>query len=200
MRWTVSVDGAESALHIGEIMYKRGGQFRWILITMGIGFFLFGWMYTYQIIKVLELDTFMTLVWSLLMAGGPTLLFAMIVPSTPLSMAVGRVMRKTWGQGFAVFAFIILFWYYVTLSNLWWTTQEGAIKNGYENKQTMIGIIGFILVPGLIVLPMTAAQELATLQQATAVKKYEMEIEAEYRFWMMQKLRTLFLMKTIQYS
>ena len=114
---------------------------------------------------------------ALLLQFGTNAFVSFLVPWTPAGMLLLSVQSKTKGQAVVVLvaAFLLVVSYRTMMA--FWLGQKSA--EGLEMQQTLVGLIGFSIVPALLWTPVGDQELVETIRQAHLVKRYELQSTAD---------------------
>ncbi|HEX6288960.1 MAG TPA: hypothetical protein VFZ66_07205, partial [Herpetosiphonaceae bacterium] len=87
----------------------------------------------------------------------PIIFVGFIFPTSPAGMLVMKIRMRTWGYLVLVLSACFLIGYDAWLIHAWWRTQEVVKASGYSVEQTVLSIIGFFVLPGLLVSQVSTA-------------------------------------------
>ncbi len=109
----------------------------------------------------------------------PVVAAGFVFPTSPAGMLLMRIKLRTWGYGVLVIAGTFVIGYDAYLMNAWWLTQDVMRTSGYVLHQVVLSIIGFHILPGLLVSQVSTTEMIETIRQAHLVKRYKEQTAAE---------------------
>ncbi len=109
----------------------------------------------------------------------PVVAAGFVFPTSPAGMLLMRIKLRTWGYGVLVIAGTFVIGYDAYLMNAWWLTQDVVRTSGYVLHQVVLSIIGFHILPGLLVSQVSTTEMIETIRQAHLVKRYKEQTAAE---------------------
>lgn len=109
----------------------------------------------------------------------PVVAAGFIFPTSPAGMLLMRIKMKTWGYVALILSAFFIVGYDGYLMNAWWLTQDVVRTSGYVLPQVILGIIGFHVLPGLLVSQVSTTEMIETIRQAHLVKRYKVQTDAE---------------------
>jgi hypothetical protein len=116
---------------------------------------------------------------TVLLVVGPPLLVSLTLPWS----AVGRQLYRltpAWPALAMVFAAIaVLVSYSAVIQSAFWLTQPDVLGSSLVLQQTVVGIVGFLLIPALLWMPVSAFDVDEQVRQARLVRRYELQTQAQ---------------------
>lgn len=109
----------------------------------------------------------------------PVVAAGFIFPTSPAGMLLMRIKMKTWGYVALIVSAFFIVGYDGYLMNAWWLTQDVVRTSGYVLPQVILGIIGFHVLPGLLVSQVSTTEMIETIRQAHLVKRYKIQTDAD---------------------
>jgi hypothetical protein len=165
----------------GRRQQRQGVQFTAKTLMVGlacvgmVGSAIYWWGVQSQ----LTTNTVVAVAFTALLVLAPPALTSFIVPWSPGGMLLQKINARTWGYGVVIAASAYLFYYSFEIQYSWWAIQPVVADTGLVLQQVIIGIIGFILIPGLMWTPVTSDDLVETIRQAHLVRKYELQTQAD---------------------
>ena len=171
------IDGDDmlSALQHGSGIQVTG---RVVLAILSVIAIMASGMYWWGIQSALTGVWWTALVWTLLITIGPPATMAFVVRTTPGGMLWLKVHMRTWGMATMVAVWVFLMYYSFDIQYTWWL-QQPAHQVGLAPMQAVVGIIGFIVIPSLLVAPVSNDELIEAIRQAHLVRRYEMMVQSD---------------------
>lgn len=109
----------------------------------------------------------------------PPSLTSFLIPWSPAGMLLQKVNARTWGYAAVLGCALFLFYYSYQLQYSWWAAQPVVADSNLIYNQVLVGIIGFIVIPGLLWTPVSSEEMVEQVKQAHLVKRYELQTQAD---------------------
>lgn len=135
--------------------------------------------YWYGIQSALTTNVPVALAYTAILTIAPPTLISFLIPSTPAGMFLQRINAQTVGYPVVIVCSFILLYYSYYLLTSYWTAQPVAQSANVVHHQMLIGIIGFILIPGLLAAPVSSTELVEQMRQAHLVQRYELQTQAD---------------------
>ncbi len=156
-----------------EFSSRTGLQIATIGSLIGSG--AFHWMVQSQMTSNIAVAIAFTVIFVLL----PVVAAGFVFPTSPAGMLLMRIKLCTSGYAALVLAGAFVIGYDAYLMNGWWLTQDVVRTSGYVLHQVVLSIIGFHVLPGLLVSQVSTTEMIETIRQAHLVKRYKLQTNAE---------------------
>lgn len=114
-----------------------------------------------------------------LLVLAPPSLVSFLIPWSPAGMLLQKVNARTWAFPVIIGSSLYLIYYAFQLMTAWWAAQPVVADSGLIVQQTLIGLIGFIIVPALMWTPVSSDELVEQVRQAHLVKRYELQTQAD---------------------
>lgn len=109
----------------------------------------------------------------------PPALWSFVFPWSPGGMLLFKIQRRTVGL-WIVFAAALYFLYYsYQLQWSWWSAQPVTAASGMVGQQVCIGLLLYIVIPGLVWTPISRDEFVSQVEQEQLVKRYELQTKAD---------------------
>jgi hypothetical protein len=145
------------------------------LVCLGASLFMF-----YHINLVLsDGDWFLSGLMSAVTALVPPAMTSFLFPSTPSGMLLQRIQWKFPGYTAVMIVWAFTVYYSGSLLWSWWAGMPTTVEAGLVPYQTVMSIIGFIIIPGLIWVPITDDELIDVVRQNHLIERYKIQEQAD---------------------
>lgn len=124
-------------------------------------------------------NVWMASVYTLILVATPPILTSFLIPWSPGGMLLQRINARTTGYIVVVAIALFLCYYSWQIQYEWWSAQPNTARTNLVLMQTVVGIIGYILVPALAVAPVSGDELVEQIKQAHLVRRYEIQTQAD---------------------
>lgn len=114
-----------------------------------------------------------------LLVLAPPSLVSFLIPWSPGGMLLQKVNARTWGYAVVFGCALFLLYYSFQIQLSWWLAQPTVADSNLVYQQSLIGIIGFIIIPALLFAPVSSDELVEQVRQAHLVKRYELQTQAD---------------------
>jgi hypothetical protein len=119
----------------------------------------------------------------------PPALWSFLFPWSPGGMLLMRIQARTIGLYIVGAAAAYFLYYSVQLQWAWWAAQPIVATTGMVGYQVGVGVLLYIVIPGLVWTPISGDDLYEQVQQDQLVKRYEMQTRADIAILDAQLLR-----------
>jgi hypothetical protein len=116
---------------------------------------------------------------TVLLVVGPPLLVSFTLPWTTVGRQLHRLTPAWPALTVVVAALAALVYYSAAVQASFWMTQPDVLRSGLVLQQTVVGIVGFLLIPALLWMPVSALDVDEQVRQARLVRRYELQTQAQ---------------------
>lgn len=109
----------------------------------------------------------------------PPALWSFLFPWSPGGMLLFRIQQRTIGQVVVALAALYFSYYSYQLQTSWWTAQEVTRDSNMVTQQVIIGLLLYIVIPGLVWTPVDPDEFEKQVKQEQLVKRYDMQTKAD---------------------
>lgn len=152
---------------------------RMMLKILAIGSICGSAAYWWGVQSVLTSSIPVAIAYTAIMVLAPLVMLSFVIPTTPAGMLLQRINGRTIGLSVVTFCATYFMYYSWQVIGSWWGAQPVAAEADLVNQQTIIALIGFIIIPALLIAPVTSDELTEQLKQAHLVQRYEIQTKAE---------------------
>ena len=109
----------------------------------------------------------------------PPSLVSFLIPWSPGGMLLQKVNARTWGMAVVFGCALFLIYYAFQIQLSWWLAQPTVADSNLVYQQSLVGIIGFIIIPALLFAPVTSEELVEQVKQAHLVERYKLQTQAD---------------------
>jgi hypothetical protein len=149
------------------------------LLTVALGALAGSASFWWEVERSLTPTAGVAAAYTLILTLGPPALMAFLLPWSPAGRLLARLRARTWGTLVVMLCALILGWYTVERQAAWWALQPVVAASGLTILQTLIGLIGFVLIPALVWAPTGDDQLLHDLKQAELIARSAAQTQAD---------------------
>lgn len=135
--------------------------------------------YWWGVQSALTVNILMAGAFTAILVFAPPSLTSFIIPWSPGGMLLQKINARTWGFTVVIGAALYLLYYSFDIQYSWWSSQPAVAATGLILQQTIIGIIGFIIIPALLWSPVSSEELVEQVRQAHLVRRYELQVQAD---------------------
>jgi hypothetical protein len=106
-------------------------------------------------------------------------LWSFVIPWSQGGMLLQRIQRQTIGFWIVGAAAAFFAYYSWRLQTAWWSAQPVTAESGMVGQQVAIGLLLYIVIPGLIWTPVSSDEFEAQVTQDRLVKRYDIQTKAD---------------------
>jgi hypothetical protein len=117
--------------------------------------------------------------YTLLLTVAPPALVSFLVPSSPAGMLLQKINARTWGHAIVLGMALYLVYYSFEIQYIWWSAQPTTVEAGLVLLQTVLGLVGFIVIPALLWSPVSTEELVEQFRQAHLVQRYKLQTDAD---------------------
>ncbi len=161
---------------------KSGGfQFtaKTLLMILAVFAMIGSAVYWWGIQSVLTPNKVVAGAFTLIMVLAPPSLISFLIPWSPAGMLLQKINARTWGYMVIVFCAMVLVYYSFTMQYQWWMAQDVVRNSDIVLLQTLVGLVGFLLVPALLWTPISSEELVEQIRQSHLVRRYEIQTQAD---------------------
>lgn len=124
-------------------------------------------------------NTMIAVAFSIILVIAPPSLTAFLVPWTSAGMLLQKINGRTWGFMAVIACALYYGWYLWYIATSWWSAQPVASDTGLVQQQVWVAIIGFIIIPALVWVPVGDEELRETLRQDHLIRRTKLMTEAD---------------------
>lgn len=109
----------------------------------------------------------------------PPALWSFVIPWSPGGMLLFRIQQRTIGQLVVALAAVYFTCYSYQLQTSWWSAQPVTRDSNMITQQVLIGLLLYIVIPGLVWTPVDPEEFEKQVKQERLVKRYDMQTKAD---------------------
>lgn len=149
------------------------------LRLIGLGGLIAAAIFWWPVQNALSSNQTVALAYTAGLVLAPPALWSFVIPWSPGGMLLQRIQARTVGL-YVVFGAAVFFTYYsFKLQSSWWLAQPGTVDSNLVYQQVMVGLLLYIIIPGLIWTPISPDEFETQVKQDQLVKRYEMQTKAD---------------------
>lgn len=124
-------------------------------------------------------DLIMSLTTTVILVLAPPAITSFVIPWSPGGMLLQKINAKTYGYGVVLLCVLFFLYYSWEIQWSWWASQPVVVATDLVWQQSLVCIIGFVIIPALIWTPVSSDDLAAKLKQAHLVQTYEEQAQAQ---------------------
>jgi hypothetical protein len=94
-------------------------------------------------------------------------------------MLLQKINARTWGHAIVLGMALYLVYYSFEIQYIWWSAQPTTVEAGLVLLQTVLGLVGFIVIPALLWSPVSTEELVEQFRQAHLVQRYKLQTDAD---------------------
>jgi hypothetical protein len=152
---------------------------RQVLFLVALGALAGSASFWWEIERTLTPTAGVAAAYTIILTLAPSTLMSTLLPWSPAGRLLARLRTRTWGTGVVTLSALILVWSAVERQAAWWALQPVVAASGLTTLQTLIGLIGFVVIPALVWAPTSDDTLLHDLNQAQLVARAAAQTQAD---------------------